>query len=91
MVGLKYNSRKNKFVLVILISWLYVRLKWTIELSRLAVFRLFPNTQIQHVAFSSFVPLPIFWTFDDKKTSFINFNSKKRTFTIYELPFISKN
>ena len=88
----KQDSKKRKFALFIIISWLWVRLKLTIEISRLAIFRILPKAQIQYVApRPSSLPPPTFWSYDNEQLSCMNFDKEKRIFIIHELPPISKS
>ena len=86
------NLKKRKFALVIIISWLWVRLKLTVELSRLAIFRILTRHQIQHVSFrNSSLPPPTFWTYDNEQFTCMNFDRERRIFIIHALPPFSKS
>lgn len=83
--------KKRKFVLFIIISWLLARLEWTIELSRLAIFRILPKAQIHTVSRIAANLSFSYWTYNSERLSCMNFDSEREVFLIYELPPISKN
>ena len=61
----------KKLRLFIFISWLWARLKWTVELSRLTIVRFLPNKQIHYVAYKSNLPSPTFWICEHNQISCI--------------------
>ncbi len=81
----------KKIYLFLIISWLVARLKLTIELSRLAIFKLMPKAQIHEVSnISKSLPLTL-WNYEENRVSFLCFDPLENQFLINEFPPISGN
>lgn len=84
-------AKRKKIIKLITISWLITRLKLTIEISRLAIFRMLPKMRVNYIAYVSSMPTPALWTFENETVSFINFDRSQNAVNIHKFPALSKN
>jgi len=84
------DLKRQKIKLLLIMTWLWARLKWSVEFSRLAIFHILPKPEIHYVSKISIEPRTV-WLFTDNRLSFINMNQKQNRLIIYKLPDMSKN
>jgi len=85
------RETKKKYILFVIGSWLMARLHWTLETSRLAIFRVLPKAQIQHV-----IKVPrnhsiTEWVFVEEDMRCFVWHRERDQHKIISLPPISKN
>ncbi|OQX88431.1 hypothetical protein B6D60_02245 [candidate division KSB1 bacterium 4484_87] len=85
------NSRKNKYLIFIIASWLAARLKITFELSRLALFRAKPGAEVRFVIQRHHLLRHSEWCWDHNRVSVIKFNDTQEKIIIHQFPVISGN
>lgn len=85
------NRKKRKLVSLIVVSWLWTRLKFTIELTRLAFFRILPKADVHVVSKTSSIPEQTHWLYQDNQFSCVKFIEGKHQLIIYKLPPLTKN
>ena len=88
---IKLNSGKNKFFIFLIISWIIIRLKWTVEISRLTIFRIIPKSNSQMVTLNLSFIHPAVWFFENNQSSCVTFDKKNNNFVIQTLQPISNN
>jgi len=80
----------NKYFLFVIASWLVARLWWTLEMSRLAFYRVVPQKRIVYKIHSN-LPETSFWNHDRNQLSVLNYNDKENIMVVYKLPEMTNN
>lgn len=83
--------RKNKYLLFVIGSWLLARLKWSFEISRLAIFRTRRRTEIRHVIKQNRLLSNSCWSFDGDFMTLMSYNSEDNFFLLYKFSNLEKN
>ena len=88
---MKSKFNRQKYLLLLITSWLVTRLKLTFEISRLAFFRINSQPEIRFVIKKKKV-LPLSaWKFENKRLTFIDYNFESGFFELHKLPELQKN
>lgn len=88
---MRSRVKKQRLFIFLIISWLVLRLKWTLELSRLTIFRLFPKTHSQMIPLRLSFIHPSEWFFDDNRSSCLTYDKVNNQFVIQILQPLSTN
>jgi hypothetical protein len=85
----KPSSRRGRLWLVT--SWLIARLWWSVEMSRLAVYRMLPKPRTSRVTRQQLLLPPTTWVCDEPRNYCLAMDEIARNIVILELPEISPN
>lgn len=85
------HETKKKCILFVIGSWLMARLFWTLETSRLTIFRILPKAQIQHVMKIRMNYSVTEWIFVKEEMRCVVWQRGSHQSKILSLPPISKN
>lgn len=78
-------------MIFLIVSWLIIRLKYTIELSRLTIFRIFPKTNTSMITLRLSFIHPSEWFFENNQSSCLTFDKEHNLFVVQILQPISNN
>lgn len=85
------KSNKNKYLLFVIVSWLLARLRWTLEMSRLAFFRSHHLAQMRLVIQRNETLAICDWSLEQDHLQFVEYNSTKNVMTLHRFSVLVKN
>jgi len=85
------SRNMSRFKILIIISWLWIRLKMTLERSRLMIFRMLPKAESHVVSFDTKSLPSTTWTFEGNRASCLNYEKEDNAFNILLLHPVSEN
>ncbi|MDW7679460.1 MAG: hypothetical protein SCK70_02780 [bacterium] len=88
---MKKHYRKNRYLLFVIGSWLFTKLRSTIELSRLALFRSTRQPEIRFVIHKYKKHPQLITSYHDQRVTLIYMNDEKSRLVVSRLPVICKN
>ncbi len=87
---MKLKITKNRCFLLVIASWLMARLWWTLEMSRLAIYRIVPQKEIVYKMHAN-LPEVSTWNHDKNRTSVLGYSEHEGNIVVYKLPEINDN
>lgn len=84
------HSSRSKSILFLIISWLFARVAWSIEISRLTILRMKPQAAIHRLNRNEGMLPPSQWVFERNKLYCLNVKAN-HTILIKEMPAIELN
>jgi len=83
--------RKNRYLLFVFASWLMAKLRWTLEMSRLAFFRTKKSVEIRFVIQNSYIASRVNWSYDADQLTFLEYDRQRNEIFLHRFPKLNKN